>query len=487
MIKFCSAADWAGLSQRDNGAQLVKISRYGLKPNDALRLSQEVGDEMVAMLRKLSHDPDREYVHQIALGCTELYNSNRNGDGFSDKMLAKHHPQFVKSAKAYRNHNARGDFYGAPVASLYLPQQGFVRLVAGLNKNASACQKYGGKVADEELESLAKHGHYAVSQGINVPYDVCSVCSHKSKSRKEYCKSAAQGGTCSLFGCATGLAKTADDGRVQFVDNPEGTFYDISKVGHGADYIAFASKIPTELLKQAAHEFGDAQPGAAWWAERLGFQPPSELAPLESLSWQKRQAWKKLGELAVAERMASTLVPDDTWLGLLVDSQNPQVKQAATLVVTGTAARRQAYTDALAKRGTVVSPRAFFEACELPPEQVKLACGLAGTVLLQKYEDPDGPAWLQRDEYNGPGSSYLAVAPAVEWLSLNKTAVRQRSVRAMLSGLALPDRRTVAVDALSTQTKQALDRYAGYKLRALTQLQADAETVKLALCQATVA
>jgi hypothetical protein len=69
-------------------------------------------------------------------------------------------------------------------------------------------------------EGLAVHN-------CKVPYDVCSICQHKSKTPKDYCDHA-----------RTMMNKILPDGRKVFVYNPQPKFFDISFVFIGADKTA---------------------------------------------------------------------------------------------------------------------------------------------------------------------------------------------------------------------------------------------------------
>lgn len=72
----------------------------------------------------------------------------------------------------------------------------------------------------------------------------CVICNNWSPTRDSYCTSTKEGGMCPLFGCKNGMLKVAEDGRLQHVDNPKNTFYDISMVQLGADPCANGFLLP---------------------------------------------------------------------------------------------------------------------------------------------------------------------------------------------------------------------------------------------------
>lgn len=116
----------------------------------------------------------------------------------------------------------------------------------------------------ENDESFSAAG--LISHNSRLAFDVCTACGNKAKSRSFYCDSQENGGDCNMFGCKYGLAKIAEDGRVQFVDNPGNTFYDISSIGlskhaaRQADRIAFGTGFDLDLSKAESSKTASANP-----------------------------------------------------------------------------------------------------------------------------------------------------------------------------------------------------------------------------------
>lgn len=95
--------------------------------------------------------------------------------------------------------------------------------------NVSETLTYNFEVEEDESYSLAG----LISHNCKVPYDVCSICDNKARSRIEYC------------GCMKKFAgQILNDGRRVYVDNPHPTWFDISGVYRPADKIAYIMGCP---------------------------------------------------------------------------------------------------------------------------------------------------------------------------------------------------------------------------------------------------
>jgi hypothetical protein len=249
-VKIASIADWKE-SLTDESGRLVKVSRFGLKPNDAADLRKFAGDMFVHMVKQAESNfsPDCTYVHCVSCGASDFFGPNRNGDGWTAATLERDMPSYIKHARLYRDHDNKqtSPHYGRVKVAFYDAERGYGRVLAEYNSNHKAARDFGGRIADRELQKLANDGQIAVSHGVNVGNDVCVICSNVATKKAEYCLPKSEGGTCELFGCRHGLTKIADDGRIQFVDNPKSIFYDLSDVGTPADRIAYGL-----LYKQAS-------------------------------------------------------------------------------------------------------------------------------------------------------------------------------------------------------------------------------------------
>lgn len=187
-------------------------------------------------------------VHLLALGDGENIGPNRNGDFFSRDANRKYHHTF-KTAHFFRHHDNDdpAKSYGRVVEAAHNGPMGRVELIVGLDNEKCA----------EDLGIIEKKGFFECSMSARVPFDVCSVCQNKARARSEYCKHA-----------STMMGRILSDGRQVYVDNPDPTFFDISRVWRGADRIArtFCT------LNKAASD--GAVVGGAELAEHLGVVDP---------------------------------------------------------------------------------------------------------------------------------------------------------------------------------------------------------------------
>lgn len=254
-------------------AQLIKISSHGLRGLDRMAFEKRAGAEFAHKMADLHAADDEPLIHLLAVGTTEDYGPNRNGDGFRRLACARHHDSFVKHARWYRNHQNkdRSKSFGIIKLSTYHEPMKRVELIVGLNGSEKAAARNGGLVATRELEKLARDDEIAVSMACRVPFDICSGCGNRARTRAEYCTGINEGGLCKAGGLTNNIGTVLADGHMLHADNTEPTFFDISDVFRPADRIAYVSG----LLKAAATASGVLS-GAAW-ADALGLTVPYEL------------------------------------------------------------------------------------------------------------------------------------------------------------------------------------------------------------------
>lgn len=222
-------------------AQLIKISSRGLLGHDRQQFVKRAGAEFAHQLSLIKFAAGEIPIHLLAMGAHEKYGANRNADGFKQAMLEACHPTFVSHARFYRDHANRdpAKSYGVVKLSAYHRPMARVELICALNGTAEAAAQNGGLLADRELTKLANEEDIPVSMAIRVPYDVCSGCQNRARTRDEYCDSIENGGHCKAGGLKHNLGRLLSDGHVLHADNPTGTFFDISHVWRPADRIAY--------------------------------------------------------------------------------------------------------------------------------------------------------------------------------------------------------------------------------------------------------
>ncbi len=275
MVKIVSPAGW----DWDRPVAVpLKISSRGLVGNDRREFLKTASHVFLPYVDQIKVAKDEVPVHVIALGASEAYGPNRNGDAFKEAACKAYHDTFVKFAKWYRNHKnkpANGDpNYGYVKQSAYHDAMRRVELLCMLNAEKSAADRNGGLVADKELEKLAKLEDIAVSMACRVPYDECGACHNKARTREEYCKAA----SCPAGGCAenlTRLVKLAGDDFIVHVNNDHPTWFDMSNVFKPADRIAYGNR--ADYLQKAACDHGFFGVGGAKMAEDMGVTAPVQV------------------------------------------------------------------------------------------------------------------------------------------------------------------------------------------------------------------
>jgi hypothetical protein len=278
MVKIISPSGW----DFDRPIAVpIKVSSRGLIGNDRREFLKTAShifvphvDELVEKMGK-----DLEPVHLISHGATEAYGPNRNGDGFKEATCKRYADTFEKFAHWHRNHKNKvenGDpYYGLVKKAGYNDPMRRVELLVGLFKTKEAAERHGKQafVADRELTKLASGKDLAVSMACRVPYDQCSYCDHKARTRDDYCTAS----MCKAGGCKdnlTRVVKVAGDVHQLHVDNPHPTWFDISDVFRPADRIAYGAKADY-LTKAAADDFdGFYGVSSAKLAEDLGVVAP---------------------------------------------------------------------------------------------------------------------------------------------------------------------------------------------------------------------
>ena len=250
-------------------ASLIKISSRGLIGADKQAFVKRAGAEFAHKLENIKFAKDEIPVHMIAIGSTEDYGPNRNGDGFTRDCCKNYHHTFEKFARFYRDHANKNPAksFGIVKASAYHEPMKRIELVCALNGSKEAADRNGGLIADKEMEKLSNDKDIAVSMACKIPFDICSSCGNKARTRAEYCDDPANGGMCKAGGLKHNIGRVLSDGHVLHADNPNPTFFDISHVFRPADRIAYVSG---KLEKAAGH----ATLSGAELAEQLGVTAP---------------------------------------------------------------------------------------------------------------------------------------------------------------------------------------------------------------------
>lgn len=154
---------------------LIKRAQDRIGPNDLSSFIKRAGHRLADEMRRLQFAPGEIPIHLIAMGSTEYFSSNRNGDGFKEATLRRDHPSFVKKAYFFRDHCNQDPrrSYGIVKASFYNEDMHRVELICALNGTKEAAERNKGLLADKEMDKLASDREIQVSMATRVPYDVC--------------------------------------------------------------------------------------------------------------------------------------------------------------------------------------------------------------------------------------------------------------------------------------------------------------------------
>lgn len=232
----------SGLKPHESPVTVIPVLRSGLIGcNDMRGLLRKTGSEW---LSTVTATPGRRLLHVVALGCTEIYGPNRNGDGFRKKACREYHPTFVKSAKWYRNHKTTGPHFGEVLQSCFNEDLGRVELLVSLYATKQAADEAGGEIDDIAMQRLDSNKDVPVSMGCAVPYDVCSYCGNKAKNKNYYCtdRNCEAGGLSKKMGHVVRLPN--GDLHQLHADNQHLSWIDISHIttSRQADRIAFVQR-----------------------------------------------------------------------------------------------------------------------------------------------------------------------------------------------------------------------------------------------------
>lgn len=260
--------------------------------------------------KDLDYTPKKGHalIHLIAMGDDELYGGNRNGDAFKkeagwieaveprDPAVTRllincgnkeRHHTFEKYAHVFLHHKNKdpSKSHGNVIKSAHVEPVSRVELMIEVPIN---------EVWEGDIQKLAS-GQVgpAFSMSCKVPFDVCSYCLHKAASRKFYCDH-----------LKYQMTQITKEGHQIRAINDWMTYFDISKVGVGADRIAFG-------LMKAAELGGDHVLSGSEIADELMLFPPVGTDPfsLDSAYARKIAALRKLSEMEKQIEMSAGSSP----------------------------------------------------------------------------------------------------------------------------------------------------------------------------------
>lgn len=492
--------------------EMIKVSSRGLRGADRARfLEKRAGCHVFAdILDEAAVKPGDIPIHLLAIGSTEAYGSNRNGDGFKEATNRRTHDRFVKLAKYYQHHRNKDPdkSYGIVKLSAYNEPMRRIELFLLGNGTKEAARRNGGLVMPATTREKFENGEAVpFSMACKVAYDTCSNCGNKAANRAEYCtedtcineKTGFRG-----FGCKDGLTKVAENGFQQFVDNPDPYHFDISEVVRPADRIAYGWR--ASYMDKAASTASGTMGGAEMYELLFAGQELGEalwgplMGPDLSQVYQK-QAWPvKLAHdlAAVEQRILSDQTANDRALAYAVD---PSMQPLVDLTPLGSLGTTKMATglSALAGQKIVLPLRDFLrlvtgddaeKVASLSASVPRHLPGVYGRMIadgsLERYvrENPIRPG-----KNSPPNLQCKWAAKLAADFSLERLAVQERIQRSAIKQASQPKllARTEKIAAADDATECVARRYAAYKLASLGSLSPDDPdfdlTLELAILQ----
>lgn len=222
---------------------------------------------------EMSPPPGHTGIHLVALGDSDAFPMNRNGDLFPKEACVKYHNTFVEDGHVYQHHVNKdpAKAIGKIVKSAYNPDMHRVELYIWADNEK----------AHDHLERLEKTGEVSFSMACTVPWDRCSVCNSIRKK-------AGDSGECEHIKYS--LGKIAEDGTQIGTFNDEPRWFDISFVGRPADRIAWNLKVASAMPE------GSDVMSSVKRAEVEGYVLPDSIAIESDSARNKLRIMKKLAE-----------------------------------------------------------------------------------------------------------------------------------------------------------------------------------------------
>jgi len=203
--------------------------------------SRALPGEVEHYIKQARPIPGKTQLLIDALGSSDYWGSNVNGDWFPEKALAHKgddygHRTFMRYGHPFKHHVNKDPAraYGDRVTlSSYDPDMHRVLLIVRVHNDK----------CDDILNDLANNKYWDVSMGCRVPWDECSVCKNRARNRAEYCPH-----------LRYQMNKILPDGRRVCAYNWLPKFFDISfvlvgaeKASHVLKKVAYDDRRPYEI------------------------------------------------------------------------------------------------------------------------------------------------------------------------------------------------------------------------------------------------
>ena len=230
---------------RSSRLSLLEPTIRLLRPGGGVEGLEKCASEAVDFARDITPEAGSTYVLVLALGASEYYGPNRNGDAFTEAELKKHYKTFETGAHVYKSHVNKDPAkkLGDVVKAFYNDKMHRVELILKIDHDR----------APDIAKKIREQKDVAVSMGCRIKFDVCSICGNEAASRDKYCTH-----------LKYQMGEILPDGRVVCAYNPSPKFFDISVVWRPADRTGYM------LKKIARHSAGTDTPYAGVMGAELG-------------------------------------------------------------------------------------------------------------------------------------------------------------------------------------------------------------------------
>lgn len=460
-------------------AQIVKLSSRGLLGEDRTDFVKRASTDILRNIESLRDKvaSDETLIHLLAMGATEDYGANRNGDGFRRCTCQTYHPTFEKYAMFYRNHDNKDPkkSYGRIIKSAWHDPMKRVELLVALNSNEVAARRNKGLVADQEMEKLAAGRDIPVSMACKVAYDICSYCGNKAPSVKDYCTGVYQGGMCKAGGLRDNIGALVEiDGGIHqlHADNPHPTFFDISHVIRPADRIAYVTgalektaAVSGRIIKSAelAQQFGISIP----YALAIDGYQPQHVHRLVKLAYQLSDAEPTIadGTFNLSDHYATAFKPSVQGMDQPLELP-PQFREKFSVAMRALADQKICLP--LARFIEVVAEQPFEKAAEIATIVARELPGIYSRMIT----DTELPERVKASQYSpaevtAPPRFAAWAQKMAEDLSLAESHVQRRVTRAALYQEAGTLRRSLGHEKIASVNDSAgrlAEEYALYQL-----------------------
>jgi hypothetical protein len=336
-------------------AEAVLVSRRG--GGHLEKIAGARHPEVDAYLRTLKPDPRYQYVLMTPMGASEVWGRNINGDSFPELALSFNHLTEDRNARIrelvarfmaplgakipdgtpirefgyktfedalrYRHHLNKDPSiaYGDIDLSVWNPAMRRVEVIVRHWREKAA--EVG---ASEIINDIDNGKPRSISMGCRVPFDVCTICGHLSKTTDEYCTH-----------LKNQMGQVLPDGRVVAAINLFPRFFDLSdvivpaasesgvieKVAHQKGAAAFSKT--SEIDKRVKPNAGPAQSDSAPVRAVLSASAAEPTLPSKVLEMGSFQSL-----LTTMAGLGIILKPHEFQLALLV--RDPATQQAAGLL-----------------------------------------------------------------------------------------------------------------------------------------------------------